>query len=285
MGKNHIAMKKQERTLVFRERLREAMLRNGVTQTALCQRIGIDRSTLSSLMTSDQPRTPNAHWVAAAAQALQVTTDWLLGLEQSPQPASMILGESLQVRLAGREPYHPQLDEWRREAEGKKVRYVPQTLPDFMKTETVIRYEYAATPIDMVRYQEDSEKNLTYLRSPDSDMEVCCPRQRFDDLLEGRGIWAGLAAEARLEQIQTMIQRYDELYPRVRIQLFDERLYYSAPITVYGAQRAVLFLGETYFSFSTREHIVALSQQVDRLVRRAEIHSHEFGDWLSRGLD
>lgn len=78
-----------------------------------------------------------------------------------------------------------------------------------------------------------------------------------------------------------MIDVYDRLYPRVRVQLYDARHFYSAPVTVYGAQRAVVFLGETYFSFSTREHIEAISSQVDRLVRNAQVHSHEFIQWLA----
>ncbi len=273
-------MKKAERSLLFRERLREALLRNDVTQTALAARIGIDRSTLSSLMTSDQPRTPNAHWVAEAAQALGVTSDWLLGLEQSAQPASKILGESLQVKLAGREPYHPQLGEWRREAEGKKIRYVPQTLPDFLKIDPVIAFEFAATPIDKLKYQQASDQNLSYLQSADSDMEVCVARQNLEDFAQGQGAWKGLSLEIRQAQWEVFMRVYDELYPRVRIQLYDERFFYSAPVTVYGAQRAVLYLGETYFSFSTREHIDAMSQQVDRLVRNACIHSHELNHWL-----
>ncbi|MGB0966103.1 MAG: helix-turn-helix domain-containing protein [Litorivicinus sp.] len=275
-------MKKVERSVLFRERLRQAMRAGEVTQTQLAKRIGIDRSTLSSLMTSDQPRTPNAHWVAEAAQVLGVTSDWLLGLEQSAQPASKILGESLQVRLAGREPYHPQLDEWRREAEGKKIRYVPQTLPDFFKTDAVIAFEYAATPIDKVKHQQASDQNLSYLQSVDSDMEVCVARQNLEDFARGQGAWAGLDIDVRRAQWAVLGEVYDQLYPRVRVQLYDERFFYSAPVTVYGAQRAVLFLGETYFSFSTREHIDALSQQVDRLVRNAQVHSHQFNEWLSR---
>ncbi len=277
-----VRMKKLDRSLLFRERLRQALAMNAMSQTALSERIGVDRSTLSSLLTSDHPRTPNAHWVAEAAQVLQVTADWLLGLEQSPQPASMILGESLQVATANREPYHPQLDEWRREAEGKKIRYVPQTLPDFFKIEAVIAFEFAATPVDREQHLAASDKNLDYLQSAESDMEVCIARQRLDDFREGRGAWHGLDADIRREQWDTMLARYDELYPRVRVQLYDERSHYSAPVTVYGAQRAVLYLGETYFSFSTREHIMALSQQVDRLVRHADVHSHDFGAWLQR---
>lgn len=72
-------MKKIERSGVLRDRLRQALEMNTMSQTTLAQRIGIDRSTLSSLLTSDQPRMPNAHWVAEAAQVLQVTSDWLLG--------------------------------------------------------------------------------------------------------------------------------------------------------------------------------------------------------------
>ena len=275
-------MKKIQRADVFRDRLRQAIQVQGVTQTALAEKIGIDRSTLSSLLTSDSPRMPNAHWVAEAAEVLQVTCDWLLGLEQSAQPASMILGESLQVRTAGREPYHPQLQEWRREAQGKKIRYVPQNLPDFLKTQELIAFEYAAMPVDAAQHQAASDANLDYLMSSDSDMEICIGWQQLEDFWHCRGVWSGLEPWVRDLQWQAMRDVYDQLYPRVRIQLYNARHFFSAPVTVYGAQRAVVFLGETYFSFSTREHIQAISSQVDRLVRNSEIHSHQFIDWLDQ---
>ena len=67
----------------------------------------------------------------------------------------------------------------------------------------------------------------------------------------------------------------DELYPSVRLHLFDQRQHYSAPITVFGQRRAVIYVGSSYFVFNTQEHVQALTRHFDQLVRDARVLSHE----------
>ncbi|MHA1563715.1 MAG: helix-turn-helix domain-containing protein, partial [Alphaproteobacteria bacterium] len=65
-------MDRRETARIFRVRLSEALSRAGVNQSALARRTGIDRSTLSQLLSPDETRLPRADTVAAIATALQV---------------------------------------------------------------------------------------------------------------------------------------------------------------------------------------------------------------------
>jgi hypothetical protein len=49
--------------------------------------IGVDRSTVSQLLSAEGARLPNAQVVAECAAALGVTADWLLGLSDRPEQA------------------------------------------------------------------------------------------------------------------------------------------------------------------------------------------------------
>ena len=76
----------------FRERLHEAMEKGQVNRSALAARIGIDRSTLSQLLSTDADRLPRADTAASIASALHVSLDWLLGLSQQEKLGADISG-------------------------------------------------------------------------------------------------------------------------------------------------------------------------------------------------
>ena len=126
----------------FRERLHEAMESGRVNRSTLAARIGIDRSTLSQLLSPEADRLPRADTAAAIASALNVSLDWLLGLSQQAKLGADILLESVEVKLSADAPVDESLAAWYAEAVGYKIRHVPATLPDLMKTEAVLDYEY-----------------------------------------------------------------------------------------------------------------------------------------------
>ena len=82
----------------FRERLLEAMASARVNRSVLAARIGIDRSTLSQLLSPEADRLPRADTAAAIASALHVSLDWLLGLSQQAKLGADILLESVEVK-------------------------------------------------------------------------------------------------------------------------------------------------------------------------------------------
>ena len=276
-------MKKDNRSVLFRTRLRETLALNGVSQAELAERTGVDRSTISALLTSEQPRLPNGHLVAGIAQSLSVTADWLLGLSNTHQSISEILSQSLEVKAVSRGPSDEQIQMWSAEVAGAKIRNVPATLPEFAKTNAVLKIEYSEF-LDKtweMSHQEDGEPTEVS-RLPESDLEYCMSMQLLEALASRQGIWSGLTAKQAAAQLDLFIGLHDELYPRVRIYLYDGLQHYSAPITVFGAKRSIVFLGQSYFVFNTREHIHAMTQQFDLLIKDAVVQAHEFPDWIGK---
>ena len=265
----------------FRERLLEAMTNARVNRSALAARIGIDRSTLSQLLSAETDRLPRADTAAAIAAALQVSLDWLLGLSQEEKLGADILLESVEVKESAREPVDESLAAWYAEAVGYKIRHVPATLPDMMKTEEVLDYEYrdfAARSAD--RAIAISHGRLAYVRLPETDIEIGQSRQSLEAFARAEGIWRDLTLSARREQLDHMIALIDELYPTLRMFFFDGRTHFSVPYTVFGPQRAVVYVGQMFFAFNTLEHIRVLTRHFDALVRASTVPAHVAGDFL-----
>ena len=265
----------------FRERLGEAMGRARVNRSTLAARIGIDRSTLSQLLAPEADRLPRADTAAAIAAALNVSLDWLLGLSQEAKLGADILLESVEVKLSAGTPADESLAAWHAEAVGYKIRHVPATLPDLMKTEEVLDHEYrdfAARSAD--RAIADSHGRLAYVRLPETDIEICQSSQSLESFTRAEGIWRTLALSARRNQLDHMIALNDELYPTLRMFFFDGLTHFSVPYTVFGPQRAVVYIGQIFFAFNTTEHIRVLSRHFDALVRAATVPAHAAGDFL-----
>ena len=72
----------------------------------------------------------------------------------------------------------------------------------------------------------------------------------------------------------------EELYPGVRLYLFDGRRRYSAPYTIFGARRAAVYMGQLYFAFNTTDYVRVLIRQFDDLVRNAEIQAHRVAEFI-----
>ena len=274
-------MDRRDTSQRFRERLREAMTNARVNRSVLAARIGIDRSTLSQLLSPEADRLPRADTAAAIASALNVSLDWLLGLSQQAKLGADILNESVEVKLSADAPVDESLAAWYAEAVGYKIRHVPARLPDLMKTEEVLDYEYrefAARSAD--RAIAVSHGRLAYVRLPETDIEISQSRQSLESFTRGEGVWRDLPLAARREQLDHMIALMDELYPTLRMFFFDGRTHFSVPYTVFGPQRAAVYVGQMFFAFNTIEHIRVLTRHFDALVRASTVPAHVAGDFL-----
>jgi len=272
---------KRDRAILFRQRLTEAMNQMGSNQTRLARETGTDRSTISQLLKEDGARLPNAHLVGACAEALGVSSDWLLGLSERPESAADLLATSLTMTEAPRALVDEQIFSWHKEAEGYKIRHVPAMLPDMLKTRAVLEWEYEP---HLGRTTEQainaSSERLDWMRVSSSDYEICLPRHEVDNLATGAGYYSDLSREDRLRQIDHMIDLTETLYPRLRMYLFCARRMYSAPVTVFGPLLAVLYLGRNYLAFRDSNRITGITAHFDHLVRQSEISARALPDHL-----
>ncbi len=269
-------MDRREMTEVFRERLGRVIAGSGITRSAFAARAGLDRSTLSQLLSPSNGRLPRAETIAAIAQCAQVSVDWLLGLSQEGQLGTDVVPRPLEIEPGASSPADERLQRWHAEAVGYKIRYVPSTLPDLLKTEDVIRYEYLEQGTQAPRLRlYQTEQRLAYSRRPETDMEVCSSLQSVESFARGEGIWRRLPPADRGAQLRAMVRILDELYPTLRWFLYDGLRQYCVPLTVFGPQRVAVYVGDMYFLFNSTDHIRVLTRHFDDLIRGAVVQPPE----------
>ena len=275
---------KRARARMFRDRLMTALATSGLSRAGLARAVQVDRSTITQMLAEDTARVPGGHVVASCAQALDVSADWLLGLTDRPEQAGKLLDASLSISETGRATtLDDQIFQWQREAEGYKIRHVPTTLPDVLKTDAMLRWEYA--PITHRRPDQAIEaaaERLDWMSLTQSDYEMALPVHEVESFARAEGYYSGLSAAIRAAQLDWMIEVYDRLYPGLRIVLYDARTVYSAPLTVFGPKMAVIYLGQHYIAFRDRDRVQTLSRHFDWLVREAVASSRQIPDVLRR---
>ncbi|MEM9437059.1 MAG: helix-turn-helix transcriptional regulator [Pseudomonadota bacterium] len=283
-----ISFDKRDRASIFRDRLAQAMQEAGTNQSALSRQAGVDRSTISQLLRDAGPRLPNAQLVAECATALGVSADWLLGLSDRPESASDLVAAALTVTEAPRALVDERIFEWHREAQGYKIRHVPAGLPDMLKSTEMLRWEYEPS---LGRTTDQaigaSQDRLDWMRGARSDYEIALPIHDLRAMAQAEGYYQNLPRDIRAAQLDRLTELHDQLYPTLRIHLFDARRLFSAPITIFGPLLAVIYLGSNYLAFRDSDRVDLITRHFDRMVREAEIGDRDFPDYvdlLRRGL-
>lgn len=273
-------MDKRELGPVFRERLEDVVRRSGATRAAFAKSIGVDRSALTQLLAGQSTRLPRADTLRSISERYSVSLDWLLGLSQDETLAAEIK-PALEIAEADDSNNDTLLERWHKDAAGYKIRYVPAQVPDLLRTPDLIAYEYSGRAAPSPSWQlRNAEFRLDYTRRPETDMEVCMPRQRLELLAEGKGLWRGLDRPARQAQLAYMATLVEELYPSFRLFLYDQRRTFSIPYTVFGPQRAAIYVGEMYIVLNATEHIRSLTRHFDNLIRHAVVSSNESAAYI-----
>lgn len=267
---------KRDRAQLFRDRLTRALARSGLTQTALARRVGVDRSTLSQLLKDEGARLPGAQLVAECSAALGVSADWLLGLSELPDQAADLVASAISMPAASRAMGDDQIIAWHREAAGYKIRHVPSGLPDMLKTQAMLRWEYAPA-VDKTIDQAigASADRLSWMQGATSDYEIALPLTELDIFAQAQGYYSGLSAEIRQEQLCRFRDLHSAHYPSLRLHLFDPRAVYSAPVTIFGPLLAVIYVGRNYIAFRDTERVGAITRHFDLLVRAAVISQRD----------
>ncbi|MDQ0396155.1 helix-turn-helix domain-containing protein [Labrys monachus] len=265
----------------FRDRLERVIAQAGLNQAGFARHVGIDRSTLSQLLSADNDRLPRAETLVAIAKGCRISIDWLLGLSQREQVGAELVEAVLTIETQAHAPFDERFLRWHAEAAGRKLRTVPMSFPDFMKTDEVMRFEYAAAlgPEPNPLLTERRRHIIASIRDG-GEMEACVSLQALQAFAEGRSQWQGLDAPARHAQLNAMAALTDELYPTLRLHLYDLRQTYSAPFTVFGHSRAAVYLGPTYLVLNASEHIRMLTRRFDDIVRSASIQPHATAAFL-----
>ena len=183
--------------------------------------------------------------------------------------SAALLARPIEIEAGGHVPADVRLSRWYAETVGYKARYVPTTLPDLLKTDEVIRYEYRDNVPAVPRSEiAAANERLEIQRRPESDLEVCSPRQSVESFARGEGIWRDLDVGVRRRQLDHMVSLVDELYPTFRWFLYDGLLRYAAPMTIFGPKRAVLYIGDMYLVLNGTEHVRALVRDISTILIR-----------------
>ncbi len=274
-------MDKRDRAEIFRQRVLDGMQRTGLNRSQLARATRSDRTTIGQLLTGDSPRLPNANLAADIASELGVSCDWLLGLTDRPERPGDLLAAAMDITDAKRTTADAQILAWHAEAAGYKIRHVPATLPDMLKTEAMLVWEYEThlgkSPDQAIQTMQDTQK---LLMSGQSDFEIAVPVHEVTALAEGSGYYRGVPAKARQEQLTTIADICERSFPGLRLFLFDARTVYSAPVTIFGPLLATIYVGNIYLAFRSSERIKALTAHFDWLVREATVDARDLPDYL-----
>jgi hypothetical protein len=108
--------------------------------------------------------------------------------------------------------------------------------------------------------------------------------QSVESFARGEGIWRALPHAQRIEQIEHMIELTRTLYPTLRWFLFDGLQRYAAPVTVFGPQRAALYLGQMYLVLTSAEQVQTLTEHFDDLIRGATVQPNDIPAFLAEQL-
>lgn len=265
----------------FRRRLNELLIEDDASQADFARRAGIDRSTLSQLLSEGNRRLPRVETLVALARATGASLDWLLGISNEGQSRTEIVVEQPAVQRGELTSLDETLIKWFSDARGMKIRYVPASLPDLLKTEAVIRYETVRfDTISPEQKLETARAPLSMARAPGSDVECCNSIQAIEGFARGQEVWSGLDAVERIRQLDLMIGRCEELYPTFRWFLYDARHSYAAPTTIFGLDRVLIYLGQMYLVLSNREQVTSFVDRFDHLIRAAVVQPPDVPELL-----
>ncbi|WP_420861291.1 helix-turn-helix domain-containing protein [Algirhabdus cladophorae] len=274
-------MDKRDRSDLFRKRLEDAMAKAGVSRSALARMTHVDRSTIGQLLKDDLPRLPNGQLLADAASVLGVSADWLLGLTHRPETPGDIVAAAMSLSPAERISADEQLLEWHREAAGYKVRHVPATLPDMLKTQAMLQWEYAAfRERRLPQAVSAMQDQMDWLTSGVSDYEIALPQHEIEAFATASAYYSQIDDQIRLEQLHFLADTCEAMFPRLRLFLFDAHHVFSSPVTVFGPHLAVVYVGQCYLAFREAERVKSLTGHFDWLVREAVVDARDVASFI-----
>ncbi len=273
-------MKKEEISSIFQKRLLESFKKQEMNPTVFCRKYKIDRTTFVQLLSSNTHRLPRADTIIQIAQALNVSTDWLLGLSTEQEMGIDILSSAVQKVKTNDAPTAEYLwKKWHLDAKDNKVRTVPVTIPVPLKTERFFIEEYAP-----IIGNKQAKKEYKKLLDVPGEYEVAFPVQTLMDLRDQTGMFRNFSKETCIKQLEYIAQRNTNLYPVGRFYLFDLTETYVPSFTIFGYSKAAIYLDEKYLVYNAREYVLFLRDIFNNIIRSSVVRPHELTDFIYKDL-
>lgn len=95
------------------------------------------------------------------------------------------------------------------------------------------------------------------------------------------GYYKGLPDEIRVQQMDYLSQLCSQMYPRLRLYMFDARCIYSAPVTIFGPLLAVPYIGQTYLTFRDSARVHTFTIHFDQLVCEASVNTLALQEYIN----
>ena len=262
---------KRELSHAFRDRFRLLLSEVQDDLPGFLKATGMDRSALSQLRDPNQMRLPRAETLRRIAEVTGVSVDWLLALNNSRDGRQEIT-QSSELLADASDDGTTVLARWHKESAGHKLRYVPAVLPDMLSL------------TDEKDAAVGQERVLSGFALDEVDLEIAMPQQRLESLAARTGAWRQENLDLVRRQIDHIARLCEAHYPAIRLHLYDGSQTFVAPFTVFGRQRASIYVGQAYMSVTGPDEVRFFTQQFDSLVRKATVTPDAVPEFLDRLL-
>lgn len=271
---------KTEHSTQFRERLNALLFKRKMSRNDFAALAGLNRSSISQLLSDTTTRLPRIETIVQISRALGVSVDWLLGLDDDAKLPADAAEDAATARAKFQVSSikQEQFSRWRENYGGMKVRYLPTTFPDPLKSDENLAWQYKDHPeITVAEAQEGIAHRRRYLSRPGADMEVCTSVEIIHAFAKGEYLWGELPDAFRQRELDHMIEVYESVYPTFRWFCFDARDNFFAgfPVTIFGQRYASINLGQKFLLSQDEETISELTREFDSLVKVAVLQPLE----------
>jgi hypothetical protein len=106
------------------------------------------------------------------------------------------------------------------------------------------------------------------------------PVHEVEACATGSAYYGGVGQDVRFEQLNYIADLCDEMFPRLRLFLFDAHTVFSSPVTVFGPNLAVVYVGQCYLAFRESQRVRSLTDHFDWLVREAIVDARGVPDYI-----
>ncbi|WP_424179918.1 helix-turn-helix domain-containing protein [Yoonia sp. TsM2_T14_4] len=258
----------------FHARLRSQILKKNISLSQLARSSGISRSVLSGYM-RDDPALPNTANLMRLAQALDCEPGAFFPMTSASEQRNSV-SDIVNISLAMVDDN--QLKETLSKiaaATGEFIYYVPNTLPDALKTDGIFSFEDHANP------KSDNRIYIEKIRlmiSPTLNGVILISEETLLDLIHQRGIYAGLSKKVSDQQMNSLVDACHEQFPSWQIKVFSHRDFRVSPCFLIGNS----FLVQEFFKYNIQIESVPTILGVQASLNTIHRLATDFLHWMEQ---